>query len=250
MNLRNPNRAMMATSDPVTVEEALARQDKKQWKKAMEEEIASLKKNNTWILTKLPDGRKTVKNKWVFKTKRHSDGSLDKYKARLVAKGYSQRKGIDFTETFAPVVRYDSIRAVLAVAAHLNLEITQFDVKTAFLHGDLKEEIYMDQPEEFEDGTDRVCRLVKGLYGLKQPPRAWNEKLHNFFAQQGLARSEADHSLYYGCDSKGGVIILVVYVDDGLLCCTHLETRATDGGLEREVRDHGWKSKVLRWPRD
>lgn len=217
---RRSNRVLLAlTADPASVEDALSREDKKEWKEAMTKEMNSLEKNGTWTLTKLPPGRKTVQNKWVFKTKRNPNGSLDKYKARLVAKGFSQRKGVDFGETFAPVVRYDSIRTLLAVAAEEDLEMMQFDVTTAFLHGDLKEEIFMEQPEGFEDGSERVCLLKKGLYGLKQAPRAWNEKIDTFFKGIGLTRSEADHSIYFGPDKNGELVMIALYVDDGLLFC-------------------------------
>ena len=219
------NRAMLVMRDPSTVEEAMTQTDKAQWQTAMKDELDSLHKNETWQLVPLPRGRKTIKNKWVLKRKWNPDGSLNKHKARLVAKGYSQREGVDYHETFAPVVRYDSIRSILAVAAYKDMEIAQFDVKTAFLHGELKEEIFMDQPEGFEDGSDRVCFLKKGLYGLKQSPRAWNQKFDNFLKTHGLKRSEADHCVYTSDTVANGRVILALYVDDGLLCCTSIATK-------------------------
>ena len=134
----------------------------------MQEEMNSLHKNKTYELVELPKGKKALRNKWVFKLKKDSE-KLVKYKTRLVVKGFSQKHGVDFDEIFSPVVKMSSIRVVLGLVASLDLELEQLDVKTAFLHGDLKEEIYMVQPEGFEaKGKEhRVCRLKKSLYGLK-----------------------------------------------------------------------------------
>ncbi|RWS19579.1 Retrovirus-related Pol polyprotein from transposon TNT 1-94-like protein, partial [Leptotrombidium deliense] len=176
----------------------------------------SLKKNKTWNLVERPVDRNVVKNRWVFRTKKNSDGSVARFKARLVAKG---KKGIDFEETFAPVIKMNSVRTILAIAAHEDMELVQFDVKTAFLHGDLKEEIYMEQPQGFSDGSSRVCRLQKSLYGLKQAPRCWNVKFHSFLKQFRLKRSEADNCVYIS-DSSDAKTIIGLYVDDGLLCST------------------------------
>lgn len=136
----------------------------------MKEEIDSLEENFTWSLVELPNRSKPVSTRWVFRVKRDANGEIQQYKARLIARGFSQREGIDYNETFNHVARFDTIRAVLSVAANENLKMAQFDVKTAFLNGILDEEIYMDQPEGFEDETNRVCKLQKSLYGLKQSP--------------------------------------------------------------------------------
>ena len=128
--------------EPKTVHEALSCPAKKEWKKAIEEEMESMKKNKVWELVDIPKGRKAIGNKWVLKIKRKADNSIERYKARLVAKGYTQQEGIDFEETFSPVVRFTSIRLILAIVAQLDLELHQMDVKTAFLNGDLEEEIY------------------------------------------------------------------------------------------------------------
>ena len=118
----------------------------------------------------LPKGRKAIDNKWVFKIKRKPDGTVDRYKARLVVRGFSQIEGVDFFETFSPVARFDTIRALLSLAVNENLVLKQFDIKTAFLNSNLEEEIFMKQPAGFEDGSGRVCKLLKSLYGLKQAP--------------------------------------------------------------------------------
>ena len=128
----------------------------------------------------LPPGRKLVQCKWVFKTKFSADGSPLKYKVRLVAKGYSQVHGIDYNETFTPVAKMDSIRIALAIAASKQWEVHHMDMKCAFLNGNITEDIYMQQPQDFFSNPYFVCRLKKSLYGLKQTPRAWYAKIDGF----------------------------------------------------------------------
>lgn len=118
-----------------------------------------------------------MKNRWVYKRKLKADGTTERYKARLVAKGCQQRAGIDYEETFSPVVKYDSVRSVLALAASNKMYAEQFDVQTAFLHSILTEVVYMEQPEGFSDYSGRVCKLKKGIYGLKQGPTCGNKKI-------------------------------------------------------------------------
>ncbi|KAJ2944224.1 hypothetical protein O0L34_g18204 [Tuta absoluta] len=153
-----------ATGDPLTVEEALSRPDSEKWKVAIEEELSALKKNKTWILTKRPQSCNVVDSKWLFRIKEEG-GNTKRYKARLVARGFSQRYGEDYDETYSPVVRHSSLRLLLALAAKSNLNVDQMDVKTAFLNGELKETVYMKQPEGFEEmGDDYVCLLKRSLY--------------------------------------------------------------------------------------
>ncbi|UYV67916.1 hypothetical protein LAZ67_5002493 [Cordylochernes scorpioides] len=136
--------------EPVTYEEAMSSKDKINWEITMNEEKQALIKNKTWELMDLPDNAKAIGCKWIFRIKRKGNGEIDRYRARLVAKGFSQRRGIDYKETFAPVVRYDSVRVLLALATVMDMEIMQFDIKTAFLNGDLDEDIYMQIPEGIE----------------------------------------------------------------------------------------------------
>ena len=138
----------------------------------MEEELNMIDKNNTWNLVDPPKGKDIIGLKWVYKTKYNEDGSIQKHKARLVAKGYSQQPGVDFNETFAPVARIETIRRVLAIFAQLELNVYQMDVKSAFLNGELKEEVYVEQPRGYEvkGKEEKVYRLNKALYGLKQAP--------------------------------------------------------------------------------
>lgn len=164
--------------EPWDFEEAKAHRE---WVVACEDEIESIVKNKTWDLVDLPLGAKTIRLKWVFKIKRNPDGSIIKFKARLVAKGYVQRHGIDYDEVFAPVAQIETIRFILSLAATNHWEVHHLDVKTAFLHGELKEEVYVRQPEGFEVNgrEDKVYKLNKVLYRLKQAPRAWNIKINN-----------------------------------------------------------------------
>ena len=165
----------------------------------MQEEMEAFQKNNIYELVKLPKGRKALRNKWVYKLKKDGRGDLVKYKARLVVKGFGEKKGIDFDEIFSPVVKLSSIRIILGLATNQDLEIEQLDVKTAFLHGDLEEEIYMQQPEGFEDKRkeDLVCKLKKSLYGLKQAPRQWYKKFDSFMVGHGYQRTAADYCVYF-----------------------------------------------------
>ena len=205
--------------EPENFQEVQTHADKVSWMKAMQEEMHSLLKNDTYELVELPKGRKALWNKWVFKLKKDSDGKLLKYKARLVVKGFGQKKGIDFDEIFSPVVKMSSIRVVLSLTASLDLELEQLDVKTAFLHGDLNEEIYMSQPEGFEvKGKEHmVCKLKKSLYGLKQAPRQWYKKFDSFMVSHEYKRTDADHCVYFRKFTDGNFIILLLYVDDMLI---------------------------------
>lgn len=201
--------------EPYSVTEALKVTD---WRKAMLEEMASIEGNKTWSLVDLPKGHRAIGLKWLYKLKRNELGAVIKHKARLVAKGYVQQQGIDFEEVFAPVARMETVRVLLAVAAHHGWPIHHMDVKSAFLNGDLAEEVYVTQPPGFtakgEEG--KVLKLHKALYGLRQAPRAWNVKLDKSLGKLGFTRCKTDHALY--TRKKGGQRVVVgVYVDDLLI---------------------------------
>ena len=167
----------------------------------MKEEMDSLAKNKTWDLVELPESRKVVGCKWVYKLKKGADDIIPKYKERLVAKGFSQKEGIDFHEIFSPVVKLVSIIILLALVSLYDLELEQLDVKTTFLHGDLDEEIFMEQPEGFIQNRNKrfVCKLRKSLYGLRQSSRQWYKNFDSFMVSQGYTRSE-----YAYCKLKYG----------------------------------------------
>lgn len=208
-----------AEEDPKTYKEAMKRNDRDKWLIAMQEEIDSLKKNQVWELVDRPR-QNVVTNKWVLKIKRKPDGTVDRYKARLVARGFSQVYGIDYMETYAPVVNMASIRMLFAYAAENSLYMSQFDVKTAFLYGDLDETVYMEQPEGFKEDNQKVCKLKRSLYGLKQSPRQWNLKFSTFLTDMDLQVSENDWCIFYRNDGK---LIVAIYVDDGLILASNEE---------------------------
>ncbi|WJZ91618.1 hypothetical protein VitviT2T_010675 [Vitis vinifera] len=164
-------RSNVAVFEPAEFEE-VEKDDK--WIEAMKEELRMIEKNDTWELVDIPQHRKVIGVKWVYRTKLNADGSINKYKARLVVKGYSQVFGVDFSETFAPVAHLDTIRMLLALIAQKGWKTYQLDVKSIFLNGYLQEEIYVDQPEGFQvkGQEEKVYLLKKALYGLKQAPRA------------------------------------------------------------------------------
>jgi hypothetical protein len=200
---------------PKNVQEAL---EIPKWKEAVFEEMKALEKNKTWSATTLPAGKRTVGCKWVFTIKYNSDGSIGRYKARLVAKGFTQTYGIDYSETFAPVAKLNTIRILLSFAANLDWPLHQLDVKNAFLNGDLEEEVYMDCPPGFEEAFgSQVCKLKKSLYGLKQSPRAWFEKFTQSVKKQGFTQGQADHTLFTKSGQNGMITVLIVYVDDIIL---------------------------------
>jgi hypothetical protein len=202
------------THDPKTFAEASGHLD---WDTTMNEKYRSLMANDAWDLVTLLKGRKLVICKWVYRTKYASDGSVDRHKAWLFAKGFSQVEGIDYNETFSPVAKMNSIHLVLSLAASHKWEVHQMDVKFAFLHGDLKEEIYMKQPPSYvHNDSSLVCRLKKSLYGLKQAPQAWYAKMDIFLIDNGFSRCHSNPSVY---TKKVGshLIILVLYVDDLIL---------------------------------
>ncbi|UYV74741.1 hypothetical protein LAZ67_12000762 [Cordylochernes scorpioides] len=172
--------------EPKIYKEAMDSPNAQFRKEAMNEEMNSLTENDVFEYTTLPPGQKPIDCKWVLKTKLNSKGEITRYKARLVAKGFAQKKGIDYEETFSPVARHDTIRTLLAIAANEDLKLVQFDIKTAFLYGDLQDRIYIKRPEGFNNGTDLAWKLKKSLYGLKQSPRCWNQKIVNFIKERCL----------------------------------------------------------------
>ncbi|GJZ69144.1 ribonuclease H-like domain-containing protein [Tanacetum coccineum] len=207
----------VTTSSPIPKSPFHALRDPN-WKQAMCDEYKALIDNNTWVLVPRPPNVNIVRSMWLYKHKYNADGSLNRYKARLVANGRSQQQGIDCDETFSPVVKPATIRTVLSLAVSRQWPIHQLDVKNAFLHGHLKETVYMHQPPGFTDSahSDYVCLLQKSLYGLKQAPRAWFQRFSSYVIRAGFYHSKTDSSLFIfhkGPDTA----YLLLYVDDIIL---------------------------------
>ena len=177
-----------------------------------------IEKNDTWELVERPQDRKIIGVKWIYRTKLNADGSVSKHKARLVVKGYAQIYGVDFSETFAPVARLDTIRLLLAIAAQKGWRIYQLDVKSGFFNGFLQEEIYFEHPEGFvvEGQEDKVYLLKKALYGLKQAPRAWYSRIDDHLSDLGFQKSLSESTLYIK-HVNSYIIIISLYVDDLLV---------------------------------
>jgi hypothetical protein len=176
---------------------------------------AALDANATWELVALPEDMKAIGCKWVYKVKHNADGSVNRYKARLVTKGYAQTYGIDYEETYSPVAKMTTVRAIIAMAVAKGWSLYQMNVKNVFLHGDLHEEVYMEQPSGYVDQThpNLVCRLKKTLYSLKQTLRACSDKISQYFVTSGFKTSNANFALYVK-KTNHGIVIIVIYVDD------------------------------------
>ena len=212
-----------SVTDPITYEEVVSCPQSEMWLDAMRDEIQSMRHNGVWELNELPKGHRPIGYKWVYKTKRDHKGKIEKFKARLVAKGFTQREGVDYEATFSPVSSKDSFRVIMELVAHFDMELHQMDVKTAFLNGDLNEEVYMMQPEGFmvNDSGKLVCRLKKSIYGLKQASRQWYLKFHSVVASYGFVENKVDQCIY--CKVSGRkFIFLILYVDDILLASSDL----------------------------
>ncbi|XP_057532923.1 uncharacterized protein LOC130810814 [Amaranthus tricolor] len=238
-------------NEPSTYKEAMASNDSSKWLIAMKQEMESLAKNGTWDIVVAPKKKKIVGCKWIFKRKEGPSSDIPPiYKARVVAKGYSQIEGIDFHEVFSPVVKHSSIRALLALVAMEDLELHQLDVKTAFLHGELEEEIFMKQPEGFEVAgkENHVCRLKRSLYGLKQSPRQWYKRFDSFMISHDFVRSSYDSCVYLKKFEDGSLLYLLLYVDDMLVACSSLlkvEDLKELLSSEFDMKDLGEAKKIL-----
>lgn len=192
------------------------------WVEAMQNELQALEANKTWSIVDRPASIHPIGCKWVYKVKRKADGSLERYKARLVAKGYTQTEGIDYFDTFSPVVKMSTVRMLIALAAVKGWHIHQLDVNNAFLHGELQEEVYMSIPQGVHGvPPNKVCKLLKSLYGLKQASRKWYERLSTLLLGLGFKQSHSDHSLFTNISSTS-YMALLIYVDDIVLVGDHL----------------------------
>ena len=202
------------------------------WLPAFEEELSAQNNNKTWSFVQQPKEAKPLNSIWVFKVIKDEEGNVKRFKARLCAEGCEQKHGIDYTETFAPVVRYDSIRVLLAWVAMHDLEIKTFDVCTAFLYGELDHTIYMKVPtgveipnsvkNKFKNIESVVLLLIKSIYGLKQAPRCWNSKFVMFLKRFNFVANQADKCVFIS-KVLGFIVMLAIFVDDGMVICVSLD---------------------------
>ena len=226
---------------PRNVQEAFSHLD---WRTTFLEDMNALKKNETWELVELPEGKKTLGFKWEFTIKCKVDGSIERYNTHLVAKGFTQMVGLDYHETFAPIAKINSIRVLLSLAVKLNWPLHQLDVKNTFLNEDLEEEVFMDQPPGFEEKINKrkVCKLKKSLYGLEQSPRACFERFGKAGKSHGYTQSQAGHTMFFKHSNEGKIVVLIVYVDDIIVTDDdHLEIKRLKILLARdfEIKDLG-----------
>ena len=209
--------------EPASYKEAVSGPQQEKWIPAIKKELIAHDTNNTWSIVQRPPNCKLIDSKWVFKIQAEKCGELNVYKARLCARGFYQTYGIDFEETFSPVIRYDTLRLMLALAARENYQMCQFDVKTAFLHGKLNEDVYMRVPEGLllpknVNRNGLALKLNKALYGLKQSARCWYKTMSDFMTSIGFKVCESDKSLYV-CNKYVDIIYVLVFIDDGLIMC-------------------------------
>ncbi|GJW23726.1 ribonuclease H-like domain-containing protein [Tanacetum coccineum] len=201
LSQEEPKRVSKALSDPA-------------WVEAMQEELLQFKLQKVWILVDLPKGHRAIGTKWVYRNKKDERGIVIRNKARLVAQGHTQEEGIDYDEVFAPVARIEAIRIFLAYASYMGFMVYQMDVKSAFLYGQIEEEVYVCQPPGFEDPDhpDKVYKVVKALYGLHQAPRAWYDTLANYLLCNGFQRGKIDQTLFIK-RQQGHILLIQIYVN-------------------------------------
>ena len=210
---------------PTSFRAALSGDAVSQWQDAIDCEISSHIENGTWEEASLPPGREAIGATWAFKLKTDENGNIQRYKARLCAQGFSQVRGVDYLETYAPTSRYSTLRIFITLAIMMSLSIIQMDIKTAFLYGILEEEIYMRPPQGVSVTAGKVLRLRKCIYGLKQAPRVWNENIHKLFTSLGGVNSQFDECLYIFHGDDGEIVLLNLFVDDILLAFKGVKLR-------------------------
>nr|GEV49942.1 hypothetical protein [Tanacetum cinerariifolium] len=245
-NLDSQSRSFISnlnkTLEPFSFEEASTDLN---WISVINDEMNVLYENDTWYLVDLPVGRKPIGSKWVFKIKYKSHGEVDRFKARVIAKGFGQKEGLDYEETFSPVFKIGTVRCLLCLAVQNEWDIYQMDINNAFLYGDLIEEVYMLPPPGFFDPYDkRVCKLKKSLYGLKQDPRQWNQKLCETLKENGFEQSKNDHSFFHKKDENFSLFLLVSHFDIALRLLKYLKL-APSFGVQFVKRQSGFDIKAF-----
>jgi hypothetical protein len=206
--------ALLVLDEPISYKQAIECDERDKWLGAIEDELNAHIDNNTWSIVERTPDMNVIGCRWVFKKKRDAQGSVSKYKARLVAKGYNQQYGIDFHDTFAPVLKYTSLRIIIALSLYLDHRLEQLDVKTAFLNAYVKEDIFIEIPEGINESDDYVMKLNKALYGIKQAPREWHSEVDGYLHTLHYISCQKDTCLYWKKTKTAGIILLGLFVDD------------------------------------
>ena len=242
----------MYKAAPKTYNQAVRSPEADMWKDAMDEEMQSLRENQTFELVELPEGKTTVGGRWVYAVKEAPNDGGDLYKARFVAKGFSQTEGIDYFSTFAPTARLSTIRLVIQIAVNCDYIIHQMDVKSAYLNAPIDCELYMEQPKGYQttsqNGKKLVYRLRKSLYGLKQSAHNWREVMCQFFTDHGCSQSKTDPCLFMKCNKSGEKLIYVIWVDDIIIIANSESTLSFGKNILKnrfKMKDLGEISKFL-----
>ena len=241
---------VLADDEPENFREAMKSCDSIEWKKACDLEYETLLGYHTWDIIDKPPNINIVGSRWTYRIKRDNLGNTDRYKARLVAQGFSQVPGLDFNETYSPTIQLTSIRLILALACRYDLELRQIDVKGAYLNRKLKEDVYMKQPEGYiEKGKEHmVCKLNKGVYGLKQSGRVWHETLKREMERIGFRTGETDNTIFFRSRKGGAIEVAGWYVDDSLLASNSresMERMVADIGGSFNIKDLGELERLL-----
>jgi hypothetical protein len=242
--LSNPNKRK---KDPMSIAEAMKSDERKEWKKAIDKEKESMSKMKTWKKVEVEKGMKVIDSKWVLTTKYDEEGREVKKKARLVARGDRQTEGVDYKETFAPVTKYQTLRYIISYAHEKSLELFHLDVQTAFLNGELEEEVYMRLPPGYENekGEREVVKLLKSIYGLRQAPRCWNKKFVRTLLDMGFVQSNADPCLFVREEKNGERTLIDVFVDDLVIAARDASEIKRRLMRKFEMRDLGKLSWIL-----
>jgi len=213
--------------DPTTYEQAINSEEKDEWLKAINDELSAHKKNNTWSVVEKDASMNIIDTKWVFVKKRNENGVVKRYKARMVARGFHQQYGIDYTETFAPVIKTKSLRLIIALSSTTNekRKLAQLDVKTAFLNARVREDIYVSAPKGMNIGKNKVLKLNKALYGIKQAPHEWNVEIDTYILSLGFRKCVKDTCVYVKVSKSGRIIILGLFVDDMIISYNETDER-------------------------
>ncbi|GMF23407.1 unnamed protein product [Phytophthora fragariaefolia] len=240
--------AVNALMEPQTVQEALNAPDADKWIEALEKEWKDLMRNNTWELVERPKGKTVLSSKWVFIRKRDANGNVARHRARITIKGCQQKYGVDFWETYSPVVAQEAVKFILLLALHLGLNARHVDFVTAFLNGPIDDdvEIYMEMPEYFDDGSGRVCRLLRSLYSLKQTPMIWYRTLDKYLRQCGFRRTKMDGGVYTRSVGSSPIFV-AVYVDDLVIVGTgeNIELVLNELRAKFQIKDLGPVTDLL-----